>query len=104
MKVLYFLVYKTGDQLFGAITEEHGHLPAFFTDENNAAEFFGQKVLEEEKEDYVFAQTEKLDDVRKYINFHEKSYVMLDEIPMTGVEMFKVLNEEKSTDTPNESE
>jgi len=91
MKKVYFLMNHAGDSVFGAITEGHGQLPAFFTDEQAASTFFASKADDESQ--HTFGATDNPDDVRRFLNYNEKSYVLLDEIPMTGVEMFKALQD-----------
>jgi hypothetical protein len=61
MKKVYFLTYQAGGSVFGAITETHGQLPAFFTDEITASRFFASKV--ENQSQYTFGMTDKADNV-----------------------------------------
>jgi hypothetical protein len=93
MKKVFFLTNKAGDSVFGALTEKHGQLPAFFTDSDAASRFFAEKIPSDQQDQHVFGGTESADDIRHFLNFNEKSYVLLDQVPMTGVEMFKKLSD-----------
>lgn len=86
MKKVYYLLDATQTRVFGAITESHGQLPAFFTDETEASAFFASHIKDQSQ--HTFGGTDDVDSVRRFLNYNEKSYVLLDGEPMTGVEMF----------------
>ena len=91
MKKVFFLMNRAGDSVFGVISANHGQLPAFFTDEATASAFLASKI--EDYDQHTFGSTDDPDAVRHFLNFNEKSYVLLDGAPMTGVEMFEALKD-----------
>ena len=93
MKKVYFLTNKAGDSVFEAHAERHGQLPAFFSNQAVASKFFGTMVEEQDQDQHTFGETDDADSIRRFLNFNEKSYVLLDLLPMTGVEMFEALKD-----------
>jgi hypothetical protein len=87
MRKVYYFVNASGDSVFGAITQSHGQLPAFFTDESHASRFGAFFIPEDKRASTVFGSTDREDELRAFLTFNEKSYVILNGVPMTAVDM-----------------
>ena len=77
MTPLLFNVDLVSGKLFGAITDR-GHLPAFFTDQDKAEVFFKEKNATG-----ILGRCDKLYDLRSSLEFHENTYVLVDEVVLT---------------------
>lgn len=85
MKPVYF--FTNGPSVYGAKSESHGQLPAFFTDQQAASRFGATMIPTAEHDDTVFVSAKNEDDLRKFLLWNEKSYVLLDMVAMTAPEM-----------------
>ena len=71
------MVIPGTSMVFGAQTN-HGHIPAFFTDESAARQFFTDKQASG-----LLARCDRLEDFRNLLEASEKVYVLLDGNIMT---------------------
>ena len=77
MAPLHFIFDPVSKSIFGGISN-YGLIPAFFTDEIVASNFF-----EEKQAIGIFARCDHLKSFRSSLEYNESAYVMVDLVVMT---------------------